>query len=295
MLETLRDLPRAQAEDVLAGALDAFLPNAYDVELSDLHRRVIQEARTVVPHGETDDRQVARRLGEELSALILPPWAEEAVKERLGHKGSLPLTQYEVGFDSQFGAEDGGFYGVTMWEAELAFRHPTRSDFLFFSPDFEPATSGFQSVAVIVARAPEAKAPHALLLVATTRGSSVTIHDAWRVFPDEVRPTDVPLELLRRFLDRYGLEFIIGLGSKPRLLHWRDEVPLAPGTEFSVKLAKTVPEPPFAAVAFTERDRKLASMKVFLAFMVDTQRYYASMARHGIHMPHPDIRKRLQR
>ena len=119
MLQVLHSLPPSQAEDVLARALDAFLPNLHEVVLGELERRVIDEARTVVG---ADDGAVAERLGDELARLMLPPEAEHAAKQRLGHLGELPFSQYEIVFSVGWkGTEDdgdGNFYGISRAEAE---------------------------------------------------------------------------------------------------------------------------------------------------------------------------------
>jgi hypothetical protein len=274
MLESLRDLPRSDAEDALAGALDAFLPNAQPITLNEVQRKLVSEARALAGHG--GDDAAARRLGEELANLLLPPAEEEAAKDRLGHRGELSFSQYHIEF-SDLWSKQGAFLGVTIDEAIDAFTHAWHAETIFFNDDFDPSSTSFQSYVIVAGRS---RAPGSvLLLLVSTRGAVATIDSAWRLFDDEVGlpPKASPKTMLERFVARYGVEFGFGVDQRKRRWVWQETVPVG-GEHQTHKLGANS----FQAIAATRRMPDLRTVRVYVALCIDTTRYSGSMRKHGL-------------
>lgn len=280
MLETIKKLPAPDAEAVLCNALNAFLPNALDVELGELEREVIREARTA--GAADDDAAVAERLESELLSLALPPEAEEHARIRLGHTWGLTRDNYEIG---PFGdIWSNAYNGITPEEAVAAFRGAERAEYGGLSPDFDPSHDGYQSTGLFAARA-FAPREHWILVAAANRGNVVTLQRAWRLFPGDVPlpPAARPKQMLERFLVRFGADFRIKGRPGKHLLVWQEAIPsskLRPRDwldlfEFDYPAS-------FAFEAeLIARDTNLGFILVYYGFVIDTKRYRSALARHG--------------
>ena len=281
MLEALLSLSPQQAELTLARALDAYLPNLQTVELGDLEKRVIAEAEEELPESH-ESADVAERLGDELAALMLPPEAEDAARQRLGHAGILEVEQHDlIGFDGMWDTvafKDNVFLGVTQDEAVGAFRRATSIDTIFSGP-YKPNVENYQAAAITVTpiAASGRIGAHLMILCAAKRGANVWITSAYRAFGDEVRTYRGmgPLHVLERFLRAYGVEFKCGpngaptkmarnvhLSSQDRMIDTRFNGPFVSGLTFN--------------------GIEDGSADVILAYVVDSRRYHAAMQRHNV-------------
>ena len=280
MLDTLRALDPVQAEAVLCRAVDAFLPTVDDIQLGELERRVIDEARHVAGG---DDSKVEEILGQELMAFALSERDEVAARGRLGDKGDLPLTDYTLRFDTSF---DGGeFLGFTIERAVEVIRSPDIVEHIVTSAP----TDG--NVTLLASYVPVHRTGrHWDLLVGGRSGDRLRVVCAWHVYVDDIALPPVITsgrELLFAFAAKFGKEFIVSGSRKARML-WRDRSGVT-------SLAATGTTADFS-ISFH------AAGEVILAFSIDTVRYAHALARRGIAMgkhaalggPIPGARSRFQ-
>jgi len=227
MLPVLADFPKDRATEVLATAARTLLPNpgiAPMAALTDVDyeivERVLAEARARLKLGKDGSAKSISRLAEflayELSNTLIPNDESEEIRARIGSKGFLPTSLYRMEFTPKF---DAGvdFYQVSRNHIRNAVLHADMTEHLMseiVAGDDTPFGSLFFFTP------PIKKGPaYSILIKADRIGARLLIDEAYRVYHDEIRLVDAgsPLEILRRFLDKFGLDIELN-GERSRLI-----------------------------------------------------------------------------
>jgi hypothetical protein len=232
MLRTLDKFEPAEANAILAAATLAQdgrpVPSEkvrrYSEEIEDL----LSEVRSELKLSPTDNtinarRRISEALSQALSRAILGDTPVRDVQRVLGNRGTLPMGGYKISFRSEFKSlkENERF-------VEQAIRSADRIEHLAAAHSEGAGERGVTLAAKRVV--PKKGSAHWLLIDSTRQGSSLFVNAAWRVFEQtvELENVDTPTDLLRRFLEVYGLEVEVRGRAKGRLLQ-NVQVPVAAG------------------------------------------------------------------
>jgi hypothetical protein len=139
----------------------------------------------------------------------------------------------------------------------------------------------------VVARKKHALVSHfAVVVVCERKGDQQLVHDVWRLYPSEVQVDGLasPLELLKAFLDSYGLYGVVG-GAEPSLLTLSVKVPVtAAGRGANVTVVSAPGRPVADDVSFkVGKFFQLGSswIDASIVYAVNLSKYERSIARYG--------------
>jgi hypothetical protein len=121
------------------------------------------------------------------------------------------------------------------------------------------------------------------LLVQTRReGDLQTVVSAWRVYHEDVDLHSVtkPIELLRAFVDKYGIEFSIADDSRKRKFVLYENIPIA--QDRTTEVFK-LPQPEKRAFEWCNVFRRSkGELEIAVAYAIDVTRYAEDLRRHGV-------------
>lgn len=281
-LSTLNGLRPDQAEALLCRAIDVFLPNVEDPPTGESEQRLIAEAREVVGKGD-DDTAVARLLGDELAARLLPEEEVAPTRQRLIESGTLPLRDYRAVFGGSWKDQD-SFMGVTRIEALYALGVAT-NEARIVNPAWHGAAQhrggAVQAVGLAAAEIDGNGGRQLLLMVFALADGECRIGDAFRLFPDDV-PASVRMPapgLLARFLTKYGADFRFGHDPRYQKLLFNVQVD---GDVRSMKLRHRDNDKQYHFVVAAIGPNWNQPARVFVAYAFNVDLYRRSMARRGI-------------
>jgi hypothetical protein len=277
--DTVDVAPGLLAKAVLAELNDD--AEGLDQEVSSL----IEEARRLLKIEPGDRSQASRQavadaLSRTLTSRILPETSIEEVRKRLGRSGALATRDYTIQIDSEV-------------LSRYRFRE-TAARTLLSTPDavqhLEPTSESDLQVSLFVKLIrPSRGEAYIAMAVARRIDDILDVHALWRlaIERDDTWPA-TPLQILERFVERFGVPFRVGDDSSEKLF------------VFFRRILRTKTEGGRASLLQLRADRQRTSsvlasslMKVStdnkhldmaLVYAIDAERYEASLRRLGIHV-----------
>jgi len=239
----------------------------------------ISEPDIVASSKETTARLLAEivRL---LNADVLSGERRQAAKTRLGNRGDLQPREYSVTFGPDFKHYEA--IGVKRWHVEDAIRTPDAVEHLFpekvAEGDF-PAISLFAKFVT-----PERGSPFVTMAQTVRNGATLQVATAWRMPSDllELSSIDRPLDLLRRFVSRFGLPFSMFDNPRTNFIYYQTFALGERARGFTAKeLVSSFhvdhPKDHFFLSGSTFRVGESGLLEIAMAYFIDTTAYQASL------------------
>lgn len=290
MLTTLRKLEKRKKQGVLASCISDLLPSptedsvAVDPETAELKARVFEEllSRRGLhdENGNIDKAKLLQVLSEEMGAAILEPSQISKVRDRVAEKGLLEANEYQIVFEQDFLRNMGQMF-VTKETVRSAIRNPDALTHLL--PTDFPIAEGSAATTIVLKQFGGPNG-HTLLVLCRRVKAVFHVHCAWRVFGSDVGNVDMnaPLDVLRQFVDKFGLRIRSGEFSGKFL--WYQTVrttTLFGGTNlFSVDEYLEAGRKIFATFVVHSIDP--ITYAVAVGFAIDTDAYRDAMLEHGV-------------
>tara|TARA_B100001105_G_scaffold253710_1_gene247823 strand:+ start:502 stop:1335 length:834 start_codon:yes stop_codon:yes gene_type:complete len=275
-LNTLENLDRSMANAALAmaamnvaGPGMATIPEKY----SEISHRLVKEVKLKLAIPEDDNsaenlERVRVVLAAEVDKRVYDGVDRGAVRRRLGARGALPTAGYKISFAADF-AKDFGEKESFVRESVL------RADYICHlgqgTADGDPACTIFARKV----RSKDRRSEQWALIQAQRTGDKIEIISLWRIFDATVDTShceDV-VDLLKAFLNVYGIEMMINDKAEPVLLLL--DTNLGPDMNFGLDT-----ERPFKCISVF-RKNLAGSFEVAIAFAIDMKRYNADRIRYG--------------
>jgi hypothetical protein len=298
MLQALNDIDPNRAASVLSLAARRFLPQPGEDPAAisadqDAAERVIAElsARGTVRRRQAqagvDPAAIQEEISREISAFFLSGIDQQAVRARVGNKGALSPSLYEVSFSQKF--ENGrNFWGLSKNNVVNAIvrcdqvQHFTCK---IEGPNAPTHVSLFSQIAPV-------KRDYYTTLVRCQRvGAVLIVDEAYRVYHSDVDlvGTASAFDLLVRFIEKFGVEAEVsvvneeGTNIQPpihKLLYHEEifDVDAGESVIFRNPAGSRWKFGPFASDG---------PMELTLAFYINIEAYAAQLARHGVRVEIP--------
>jgi hypothetical protein len=246
----------------------------------------------------TSRSRVYSFLSEEISNAILTREAVSNVRYRLGDRGELHPSQYEVRFISGESVE--GFEAAGNRKSNIvdAITHPDNT--LHVKPKYlSEGRDPHLTISIKHITAKRADDRFTLLVLGVRQGAVLYVSSVYRVYHSEVNLIDMndPLEVVRSFADDYGAKF--SLGGKVAKLMVNEDVRL----ERSIDRRNPLPENvkivgwskgDVHSIVIAGGETKIKGAgdeyigEVVLGFVVDLNKYVAALRRHRVNLS-PDV------
>ncbi len=196
------------AKAILAAAALAHDSTPYYSEYADRYksevRELMAEAESVLhiaPGSDQYDEVMRSFLSKQVETAIMGDSDPAEVRRRLGRQGRLPLSGYEIDFSKSFVKEsrENEKYIRRAIASATDFQHVFASSL----PDVG------KGMTLIMIPQMLRKVEHWLLVDAIRENDKLLVDRSFRVFPSivDLRTANAPLEVLRAFVDHYGLSF----------------------------------------------------------------------------------------
>jgi hypothetical protein len=211
MLQALEKLDRSRAASVLSLAARNFLPRPSDDHTpkqgdqdaaADLIKELSTKARR--SRAEVDEVTVQEALSREISSYLLAGVDSAEVRARVGDKGALSPSLYKVTFSPKFlnGRATWGLSNNYVLKAIANCDQVQHFISRIEAPNSPAHASLFTQISPV-------KHDRYTTLVKCQRvGDMLIVDEAYRIYHDEVNlvGTTLPLDILRRFIDKFGEE-----------------------------------------------------------------------------------------
>ncbi|MGI9066519.1 MAG: hypothetical protein ACR2HX_08950 [Pyrinomonadaceae bacterium] len=219
-------------------------------------------------------------LAKEIGRIALANVDIKEIKSRLGQRGDLASTLYQIEFTPQF-VEGYERRGVNRTDVERTLQAPDRVDHIVptglgMHPD--KATSLY----VKLFHNKSTPSNTFSLLVACERvGYVQRVGHAWRIFHSDVdlSATKTAIDVLRAFLDKYGIT--ITVGEKTDHFFWYERVPIKSNAKTDI-LKFDRPENVDMEVTFQRGLIIDGTLEIVYAFAINNTAYEADLLKHGI-------------
>lgn len=295
MLSALRNADHDARSAALMAAARSLLPEPSETTNvpTGLAAQVIGEiaGKIRVDKGEVFTTALKQRLLlKELQDEILDGADRKDIRARMGHKGLLSSSQYDVQFGEYFLGACVGM-GVTKSLAERAIRNPSSLEHLF--PD-DAGLLGVQPQSLF--SAPVFGLENCWVVVLTIRDDATLFVDGgWLVFLDDVgvSPHATPSAMLNALAEKYGHLFKVGSFE---------------GKFLQLKVLEHITGTMFEWEANHRAiDTRISwslspgTLKIGLAFSLDIADYITDLRKHGVRVtrkvepgPHPNLYVQLK-
>lgn len=304
MLDTLKQLDAAAAEDILTHATLSLLPDpgiegksglgGGDPSLAD---RVLGEVRRRL-HLASDDvsspakARILDYLTNEMSTYALRNANLNEIRARLGRRGVLPAGEYRIEFTEYFRTRQSSS-AVPRSEILETIRYPDYTQHI--QPERVFKTQGEAITLLVKASSGGQISDPSLLLVHTLRRDDhLRVWVAWRIFPSEValQGAQSPVDLLKAFVDKYGVWFQV-VGGAPTKLILDDPVLIRPERippDMEVLDPVDLPRGSHAEATWMLNPVGLDIVGVFFAYAINLTQYFSDLRKHGVHISTPPPR-----
>ncbi len=292
MTQELTALKTEEDEEVLDAVAFSLLPNPgldSDAEAT-RNPRAVKLITTVKDyvrrHGSSGEAEVFGYLAEKLSSPFLTEEKIAEIRARMGANGELPPRQYRLVFDHDR-AKAMELLGIRRSHVEDAVFSPDRVQKL--SPTDLGATDNRLTTMGLFVKyhRHQTDDPSTLLVHCIYQADTLTVWAAWRIYDRDIKlrgPTESPLDLLRAFVDRYGMEFgFEGGNGMFRFLLYEVFPPRSTSTEHGGVL-KMIVKRHESAMTYNQsfvRWGELGTMEVTLAYVIRLDLYIKDLAEHG--------------
>lgn len=292
MLQALKEIDNERARVILASVGEQFVrskymggPAIHILPKDDaLVREVVEELSARVAEISDSDKwrsQILDEISAEISRILFSDENKQAVRDRLGKAGRLPVRLYDVSFSENFSRTKATF-GVSETHVESAIKNCDWAEHLSSQMEGENAAPH----ASLFLQTPSTRSSDFTLLVHCNRlGDQLDVHQAFRIYHDEVliEQERSPLRALALFLEKFGLDVEIVVDDpaaekiSPKRL-FNDLILHVPvGRHVTVKF----PDGSFSRLEHSagEDDR----VEISLTYAVDNKAYVEQLRRHGVH------------
>lgn len=234
MLATLKKIEPSARGQLLASYVHDLLPNPgvetessprrYPDSLYQSLRYDIAKALRLGPEDTPENRQkILNFVFEQIRQVTVDTKKIKEVRDRVGQKGDLPLSAYQLKFSDSF-SDLSEKMGVSRDMVRAAFKSPDSVDHLTpkgARPMAAPATS-------LITSTFRGDDPFVLLVLAVREKSTLRVDGAWLIYHSDVDLSGSygATEVLRRFLQIYGLpltvresnQLLVSVNSQDRLI-----------------------------------------------------------------------------
>jgi len=286
MLKTLADRPEAEQARILSAAVDHLLPRpSPEPELAGEYSTAVDAllkeitSQRIKPTTKDPKAVVFQVLNGELRRLLLDDNQTRAAKARLGQRGDLPAPQYRIELDPNFRLGPRR-RGITRTHVENALYSP--DDVQHLLGDRFADSGSLSAVSLYIKRHANKMRPQDsyILLVQTRRVQDVQhVSTAWSIYPTEVELTDAktPLDMLKAFVRKYGVDFYIGERKADFVLY--EAIPLVQSGA-QTRVFHVEHKGPLET---TQLFRQTAGVvEVAVVYAIDMARYWSDLAQHGV-------------
>jgi hypothetical protein len=221
MLSALENLDRRRARAALLHATARVIPArfregaAYEPpsdEVAVIAERVFEEAAKSVESKRPRDEEERRGLIRDVLSKALTEMALTGVdlaetRARMGRQGNLPVSLFRIGY-SDFFETNAKVWGFRKAHVEGAIRQYDNAQHLL--PRYAPLEEAM--LASLFVKTPTTQGQSYTVLIDAARyGERLIVDAAFRVYHDDIDlvGTSSPLDILERFLKKYGFELEI--------------------------------------------------------------------------------------
>ncbi|MBV9864109.1 MAG: hypothetical protein JO316_02045 [Abitibacteriaceae bacterium] len=311
MLKVLRNHNRDESQRLISAVIQSLLPDPGiepTPERTEEQQQVLQEVLDSL-RIKNDDKsgrsqaQIFDYLSNELQSYALKGKDVQSIKARLAEKHSLPNHLFEVAFiDGE--TEALRSRGIDTRQVIETIHSPDTFEQLI--PEAALAR-GVDPVFIFAKRYGGRNEAHAYILLVRTfqQGAVQTVTVAHAVYLSDVpiANTDRPLDILRAFIDVYGLEFsLLGLPSTNFVQHQmistlRHQPPPFGWNSFEIIRELFA----FSSPAYEGRPTdhvlsyrvgELGTIEISVAYFINLTKYFADLQKHGVkakaHLYHND-------
>lgn len=276
-LQALKGSEPAEALKALAYVTQSFLPNPGINETesapSELAIAILSEIQSYYPPERREQSSKARAnlyrlLSSEMTNAALAGIKRNEVQQRLGERGILWPYRYKVVF-SRFYLQNKKDLDVGEEEITRAVHHPTDSKHYFRQQN----TLDAYALSLFIRDQKKKEVPHKLLVIANRNNDTLEVKIALRVIAGAVstEKEERPLDVLKAFTDRYGLE--VQVGDKAGKFFYYEHFD-GPATVNYIKKSN--------ALGFGLVRTNSNSTDVAVVFEIDMDAYKASLREHGL-------------
>lgn len=287
MLKTLSNLESSQAQLVLSKLTKSFVPTPYEAKeeiQDDLYKAVLTEVLDKLqinkkPLDVKDHQKILSFLLDEMKSFTLGDEKVGNIKERLGEKGDLALSQYEIKF-----GDTAKFFkarGIEQSEIIKTIKHPDSFSHLLRGQE---TNKNLAPISIYVKRFRHINEDLLLLVETKREGYTQLVSTAWKIFLSDVgtpASNDV-LSLLEKFVDIYGIELTIA-NSEKRKFFLYETIPMFLENNVKIFDVHARNEDDFW-VSSVIRISPLNVIEVSIAYAINTTKYINDLRRHGINI-----------
>ncbi len=289
-LPSLNGREPAEVEGILANLTLGMLPSPTLTEEpsppNELRERLINEIRIRLRLKREDYSpkamsKIYEYLAKEIGRVALAQVDVKEIKSRLGQRGDLAAPLYKVDFTPQF-VDAYERHGVDRANVELALRAPDSVEHIHpagLGIDDDKATSLY----VRLFRNSFRPLNTFTLLVACQRvGYVQRVGHAWMIFHSDVdlSTTKTPSDVLRAFVDKYGLD--ITVGEKTGRFFWYERVAVHQDKKTDLIRFNRPSKDVDMEVNFQQGLIFKDAVEVVYAFSINNTAYEADLLKHGI-------------
>lgn len=296
-LNTLKGRNSKEIEILLASLSLDLLPNSPMSPLPHLHKvdpslrhQLLNEIRHRLGLSPSDNSPAAKTklyqvLVSEINKVAFDGVDVNKVRERAGQRGYLAPKLYKLEFESTF-ETDAALLGIGHWEVRSALRRPDDVKHLnpeeFGVEDLDKAFSLYMKERI---RRDKSDC-HLLLILTDRKGDVQHVLDAWRVYYSDVDLTraSTPLDILRAFVNVYGLN--MSIGSETGVFFLFKKIRILPDQDVNDTNWMSCNPP--------DKDTKIATSALFsvdeteriintaFAFTINETKYISDLKKHGV-------------
>lgn len=282
MLQTLKHHPPAEAAAILAGLTLSLSPEAEDSTdsvddklrgtlLSEVYRKL---HISTTAQSESDKAKLYRFLTKEMSTAALSAANTDEIKQRVGQRGDLRPDLYEIIIPNDVRVK-ANEQSVSISDIREALENPDGVEHLL--PEQFGITGDAVSLYYVEWETVKSGETSFLLILTRRKGYKQTVADVIRFFESDV-PTQAktPLELLKAFVERYGV--VQQIGDRAAKFFLYEVIP------FFGKPANFLqfPAQSEGAVTLTRCFVKFSqnTAEVAIAFTINEREYLADLRKH---------------
>ncbi len=221
-------------------------------------------------------------LSGELSKLALNASERREARARLGDRGDLNLELYKINFGISFNQVSN--YGVRRSHVESSMRKPDNVQHLV-GERFDQENRKNISLFSTFKYSNQIENSFYLFVEAVREDDQLNVISAWRIYPSDVdtRDTRFPLDLLKAFVNVYGLEFRIADYATHKFLIY-DAFPFqAKARENKLIEILNASNDDFYQNFFV-RISTLNVLEVSMAYCINLTKYAKDLMKHGVHI-----------
>jgi len=294
MLKSLQSLDPNTASKIISDVVQSLLPNPNietkvysEYNYPDLHSSVLNEVRQRAKVNLDDNSKDAQTklftiLSDELSKLILTKKERNEAIKRLGDRGDLNLRLYKIKFTDVFKIQSN--HGVDKRLVELTIHHPDSFEHLL-SERFD--LDGGKNISLFTGFHPSKQSDNSfvILVEAEREKDQMNVFSAWRIFLSDVdiRDAKSPLDVLKAFVDVYGVDFIIGELYFRRFVLYETFPIQGSHGGYPLIRAKDTSDIDIHG-NFYFRVNPLNVIELSMAYFINLNKYRIDLRRHGINI-----------